>query len=261
MGYVIATVLGLIVGSFVNVVAYRLPLGQSIVGGRSKCPGCGTQIAWYDLVPLVSFFVLNARCRNCRAKISWLYPLGEFLSGLIFIASFYFFYSLGWADLIFTAVILEIFLILFLADLKYLILPDIIMLVGLILIIIYGTLEKVRLVPAGYSILSVNNLVSAASFAALFYILWLGSKGKWIGLGDAKLAGLIGLLFGYVSGVFVLYLAVAMGGIVGLALLAATKADMKTKLPLGSFICLAATVYIFSGLNLAYKLGLEFIFR
>lgn len=260
MDYALVVLIGLAVGSFVNVLAYRVPLGRSVVGGRSECPSCNTVIAWYDLVPVLSFILLNARCRRCRARISFLYPLGELLSGLIFLLSFYFFRPLGPAYWLFSGFILEIFLILFLTDLKYLVLPDIIILAGLIAALAYGIFEKFGLVESGYHILSVGNIVAAIAFSSVLYFLWFGSNGKWLGLGDAKLAGLIGLVFGYLDGLSVIYLAVLIGGIIGAGLLVLNKANLKTKLPLGSFICLAAALYIFTGLNIAQILKLELIF-
>ncbi len=261
MYYIVVFILGLVVGSFVNVVAYRVPLGKSISKGRSKCPKCNIQIAWYDLVPVLSFFLLSARCRNCRAKISWLYSLGEFLSGLIFLLSFYSFQSYGLVYWLFTAFILEILLTLFLTDFQYLILPDIIILIGVIGAVVYGIFEKIGFIKNNYNILSIDNLVSAVSFSSILYLLWLGSKGKWIGLGDAKLAGLIGLLFGYIVGLSILYVAVIIGGIVGLTLLIIFKANRKTKLPLGSFISLSAAGYIFTGFEIFEKLRFDVIFK
>lgn len=261
MYYIIVFILGLVVGSFINVVACRVPLGKSISKGRSKCPDCNIQIVWYDLIPVLSFFLLSARCRNCRAKISWLYPLGEFLSGLIFLLSFYFFQSYGLAYWLFTAFILEILLTLFLTDFQYLILPDIIILVGVLGAVVYGIFEKIGFIKNNYNILSIDNLVGAVAFSSILYFLWFGSKGKWIGLGDAKLAGFIGLLFGYLGGLLILYVAVIIGGIVGLTLLTIFKVDRKTKLPLGSFISLSAAGYVFTSFEMFEKLKFDVIFK
>lgn len=261
MDYIFVFIFGMVVGSFVNVVAYRVPLGRPVAGGRSKCPDCRAVIAWYDLIPVISFFALGARCRRCRARISWFYPFGEIASGLIFLAAFYYSEPFSLSYWLFTVFILEIFLALFLTDLKYLILPDIIILAGVTGAVFYGILEKLGLVQLSYHILSINNLTSALAFASIFYIFWLMSEGKWLGLGDAKFVGLIGLLFGYLGGLLVLYLAVAIGGIVGLTLLITHQADFKTKLPLGSFISLAAAAYVFTGPSLAQRLRLDLILR
>jgi len=261
MNYFVITVFGVILGSFVNVVAYRIPIGKPIVNDRSQCRNCKSQIAWYDLIPVISFIILGAHCRKCHDKISWVYPLVEVSSGLIFLASYYYFQSSGLVSLFFTVFILEILLTLFVTDLTYLILPDIIILTGVIGVVAYGVLEKINIIPVNHDILSVSHLVSAFSFSAVLYVFWLVSKGTWIGLGDAKLIGMIGLVFGYIGTIYILYLGVALGGIIGLFLLLFAKADRKTKLPLGSFICLSAVVYIFTSLSLAQRLGLELIFR
>ncbi len=239
-------VIGLIIGSFANVVIYRVPRSESIVTGRSRCTNCGKKIAWYDLLPIVSFFFLRFHCRQCHHSISWLYPAVELYSGIIFLLAFYVSQQSGIFYWLFLVFILESLLILALIDLKNLILPDSIMLVMLAGVVGYGIWENF-LGSQVFKIFSLNNIAGAIVLFSALFILWFLSHGVWIGLGDSKLAGLIGLIFGFWNGLIIFYGAIIMGVVVGLILLASRRANLKTKLPLGTLISFSATVYIFFG--------------
>jgi leader peptidase (prepilin peptidase)/N-methyltransferase len=232
--------IGLAAGSFVGVIIYRLPRGEQFVGGRSYCPNCGHILRWRDLVPVLSFLILLGRCRYCRNKISWDYPVIEVCSGIIFAASFFFLSPSGLAHWLFWVFILELFLILAFIDLKHLILPDSVMAVILAAFVCYEIF--VGKVTGGNSIFSFGNLISAAFLFLIFFLIWSFSNGKGIGLGDAKLAGLIGLVFGFWNSFFILYLAVIIGVLIGLILILQGRGSLKTKLPLGAFIGFSAIV-------------------
>lgn len=246
MFYLLTFVFGLVFGSFVNVLIYRIPRGENFVTDRSKCPHCHAYIEWYDLIPLLSFLVLNGKCRNCGAKISWSYFWVEFYSGLIFLVSFMVFGNIGVGSWLANVAILEIFLILFMTDVKELMLPDAVIIAG------------VAIALAGFKTfnsISTEHLLAALVYLLFFSAVWSLSKGKWIGFGDGKLMFLIGLVFGAVASVIVLYMAVILGTILGLALLLFRKANLKTRLPLGAFICFSASVYIFFGNVIMSSLG------
>lgn len=250
--------LGLVVGSFANVVIYRVPCGKSVVTGRSRCVHCGKELAWYDLIPLISFFLLKFRCRKCHRPISWLYPAVELYSGLVFISSFMFFSNEGTVNWLFLVFILESLLILALVDLKNLILPDSIMLVMFWSILMFGIWEYLAGVYR-FNIFSFDNLLGASVLFSIFFLFWFLSKGLWLGLGDSKLAGLVGLIFGMWGGLIIIYGAIIAGTIAGLILLVSRHANLKTKLPLGTFICFSATVYTFGGAVIQEKLA-EFFY-
>lgn len=218
---------GLSAGSFINVVIWRVPRGEGVAAGRSRCRDCGQPLTWYDLVPVISWLILRARCRHCRAPISIQYPLVELASGLFFV----------YGGTAFDIWLLEIFLALFVIDLRHLLLPDSIILAGLI-----GALVFSR-----FHLLTVPNLLTAFLLFGFFFLLWAVSRGRWLGLGDAKLAALIGLAFGPWPGLTVIYAGVFLGGLTALALLAARRAQLHTRLPLGSFLCLAAAFYLLWG--------------
>ena len=239
--------LGLIIGSFINVLIYRLPKNQNFVTGRSHCPHCLTVLKWYDLIPLASFLILGRKCRYCRKKISWQYFWVELASGTIFLLAFIRLAGAG-ADLwLMSLFLLLVFLILFVMDLKYLILPDKIIITAVCVVLIFGLLEKFGILAESFGFLSGGNILAALALSLFLFFFWFVSKGKWIGLGDSKLAVLIGLVFGPIGGLAVIYLAVVLGALTGLILLATHKASLKTKLPLGSFICLAAALFVFAG--------------
>ncbi|MEX2052900.1 MAG: prepilin peptidase [Candidatus Paceibacterota bacterium] len=242
--------IGLVVGSFINVVVYRLPKGRTFISGRSSCTNCLKQIEWYDLIPVVSFFALKARCRNCKTAISWQYPLAELYSGAMFLFSFQIF-SENLVYWLFSLFLIEIFLILALIDWQNLILPDSVILAAIAVTLIFGVYQRFwDNAPSGGvigNILSRGNVSAALLFFAVIFLIWFLSKGEWIGLGDAKLVGVIGLAFGMLGATFIIYGAVFLGMIAGLIILMAKKGDMKTKLPFGTFLSVSATIYIFFG--------------
>lgn len=238
---------GLIIGSFVNVIIYRLPRDRTFIKGRSQCPGCGGKIAWYDLIPVLSFIFLRARCRNCGFKISWSYPAIEIYSGIIFVSSFFVFGKAGLLNWLFSVFILEALLILAVIDLQHLILPDFIMLFMFIVALAYGWLVRFVFKSGAANIFSLDNLTAALLAFTVFFLVWFGSRGRWVGFGDAKLAGLLGFIFGGLGIAVILYLAIVLGAITGFILLALKKANLKTQLPLGSFIGFSASAYILCG--------------
>ena len=237
----------MIVGSFVNVVIHRVPLGQSIVGGRSHCPHCCAKLAWYDLIPVVSFLILAGCCRACGKKISPVYPAIEVYSGFIAVMSYWFFAGSGWIAWTSGAFILELLLILAVIDFHHLILPDSLLTVLLVGAVVWSVIQKMIGSVGHWQIFDISSLAGAGVLAAIFFLVWLLSRGRGLGLGDVKLAGIIGLIFGFWGGLIVLYLAVAVGAIVGLILLLAHRANLKTKLPFGTLICASATFYVLGG--------------
>ena len=212
---------GLFVGSFLNVLIYRIPRGQQFVAGRSRCPHCRAVLAWYDLIPVASWLILHGRCRTCHQQISPVYPFVELLSGLFFV----------FAPSIPMLVALEVFLVLVIVDYRHLIIPD-----GLLIVLLAAALAT--------RAFSWDTLWTVLGCGGFFLLLWLVSRGRWIGFGDVKFAAVIGVLFGFPGGVIALYAAVILGGVISVFLLALGRATMKTKLPLGSLFAVSAMWYI-----------------
>lgn len=253
-------IFGLILGSFVNVLIYRLPRGQGVMWGRSSCPNCHHILSWLDLIPIFSFIFLGARCRYCRKKISWRYPLVELLSGLIVLGVLLEGTASSWLELAFKVFWLEVFLALAVTDFLFLILPDKISLAALIGWAILGFLQKAG-VAGGESVFSRGHLLAGLLFFGILLLVWLFSGGQWLGLGDVKLMGWVGLVFGPIGASVILYEAFILGGIMGLALYIFTKANLKTKLPLGTFISIMGIIYVLTGTSILNALNFYFIFR
>ena len=233
-------VFGLVVGSFLNVCIYRIPIEKSIVYPPSSCPKCNTQIKWYDNIPVLSYIILGGKCRQCRSKISPIYPLIEILTGFITVL-IYLKFKLSIqtaAFLIFSyALIVGSFI-----DLKHYIIPDRISL-GLIAV---GVAFSYFL-PIGLK----GSLIGAASgFVILYGLALLGEllfKKEAMGGGDIKLLSGIGAFLGIKGVLFVLLFSSFLGSLIGIALITAGKKELTSKIPFGPYLSLAAVCYPFFG--------------
>lgn len=234
--------LGLIVGSFLNVVIYRFNTHKTF-GGRSVCLSCRNQICWYDLVPVFSFCFLSGKCRHCQSKISWQYPAVELLTGIVFLLLFSKFEYVFWVDpLIFAytygffASLFSVLIVITVYDLKHKIIPD-------ALSIVFGTLALMSVfiftnfmfdihIPTLYEF---AGLLIALPFAFFFFV----SGGRWMGFGDAKLAIGIGLLLGLAKGLSAVALAFWIGALVGVVLIILGKVKgFKAEIPFAPFLAL-----------------------
>lgn len=254
----IVFVYGLVFGSFLNVVIYRLPLEMSLWKPRSRCPACGTTVHWYDNVPLLSFAWLGGRCRHCRARISWRYPLVELATGaLLALVHARFGLSVPAGE---AAVLVLLLVPLGLIDLDHHLLPDVLTLPGIALGLAGATAEG-WLAPAGAERfrLLVDAAIGAAAGAAIPVVVILGYKwlrGKeGMGWGDVKLLAMLGAFLGWRGMLMTLTLGAVSGAIVGLALMAAGRGKADTELPFGTFLCAAGLVVLFWAPQLARLFG------
>jgi len=234
-------IFGLIVGSYLNVVVYRLPLGLSTVHPRSRCTGCGTLIQARDNVPVLSFLLLRGRCRTCGATISWRYPLVETATAALFVACLFRF-GLSPQALVAT-VFACLMLTLGLIDYDHMLLPDRLTLPG----IAVGIAAQLWAPLAGL----VPALVGAALGAGILLAAWglwlVVRKEEGMGLGDVKMLAMAGAFLGW-KGVLVTLLCGALGGsVVGLALMRWGSLDMRSKLPFGVFLALGGLISLFFG--------------
>jgi len=194
--YVMIFCFGVIIGSFLNVVIYRMHTGKSI-NGRSHCMTCGTHLSWYELFPIFSYLAQGAKCRHCTAYIPSRYLLVESVTGVAFVALWYLFHTTPILFVLY-ALLVAIFIVLCVYDIRHTIIPDELTLavggVALLLLMYawYGGQSPVTLL---YSVLS--GLCASAFFGGLWYM----SKGKWLGFGDVKLAFPLGVIVG-IGGVF-----------------------------------------------------------
>jgi leader peptidase (prepilin peptidase)/N-methyltransferase len=224
---------GLVIGSFLNVVIARLPERRSLWAPRSACPSCGSPIAWYDNVPIVSFLALRGRCRACAAPISWRYPLIEAATAALF--------GLAWvvADgSIVTFALGAALLAIAAIDLRYQIIPDAITLPG----VVVGFLAS--LVPGRISWL--ESAAGIAVGAALFVAVIVLSRGG-MGGGDMKLGAMLGAFLGWKALLVALFVAVVLGGLSAVALLASRRLARKDAIPFGPFLAIGGAVALLWG--------------
>jgi leader peptidase (prepilin peptidase)/N-methyltransferase len=242
---ILVFVFGLSIGSFLNVCIYRLPLGLSIAKGRSFCPGCQAKIAWYDNIPLLSFVLLGAKCRSCRQVISWIYPLVESFTAVLFLVSFWKF-GLSWQFLSSLVLISALIAISFI-DLKHQIIPDIISLPGILL----GVVISIFIPDFSW----LNSVVGVLVGGIMFYFLAVGGqllfKKESLGGGDIKLAAMLGAFLGWKKLILVFFLSSLLGALAGLILILAVKQFRGSRIiPFGPFLALASLVALFAGDNL-----------
>ena len=248
---IIFLILGLIVGSFLNVVVERLNLAETILG-RSHCPHCKKTIRWYDNVPVLSFMVLRARCRDCEGKISWQYPIVEILTGVIFALAGNYFFSLNdpqsWMTAFFYLVIFSLFIIIAVYDFKFMEIPMIIVWLGAVWTISYYLYADWTVFSPALGILSLkiySGALAGLMAFLIFFLLSAGTREKWMGLGDAYAAMLVGVLVGWPNIFWALILAFATGAIWGIVLILMKKKTMKSQVPFAPFLLLGAALVIF----------------
>jgi leader peptidase (prepilin peptidase)/N-methyltransferase len=233
----LAAVAGLCLGSFLNVVAHRLPAGVSLVAPRSACPGCGTPIRAYDNVPVLSWIVLGGHCRSCKTSISPSYPLTEALTGALFAAVII---AKGasatvWLDLIFVAALVAITRI----DLQHRIIPDRITAPLAVAALVLTAVADPHQLPQ-------RLIAAAAAGGALFAVVLAYPAG--MGMGDVKLVTVMGLVLGTAVAPALL-VALVSGTIVGIGIMArrGVGAGRRTAIPFGPFLALGGVVALFAG--------------
>jgi len=227
------TLFGLCIGSFLNVCAYRLPLGQSVVHPRSRCTTCGRTLTWFDNLPVVSWLVLAGRCRTCKAPVSWMYPAVEAVTAIVFVIT-YLTYGLTLLSLV-RVVFGCALIVLFVTDLQHKILPNAITLPG----IVVGFVCSFFLPPGWLS--SLIGLAIGGGFLlamAEAYYRFRGQEG--LGMGDVKLLAMIGAFLGGKLVLLTLGVASFTGSIAGGLLIASGRGSMKYALPFGTFLAIGA---------------------
>lgn len=236
---VLLSLIGLVIGSFLGALTYRLPRKISIAKGRSICPNCKKTIHAYDNIPLLSYIILGGKCRNCKHKISLRYPLIEAVTALIFVAI-----GFNIINLFFATILLAIFVI----DLEHQIIPDELVNIGLAaLILILLVTGSEELFP---------RLLSGFLSGSLILLLNLITKGKGMGLGDAKLALLLGSFFVPPFFLVWLFFSFASGAAVGVVLILGGISKLKTRIAFGPFLIIGAILAMLYGASFLNLIGL-----
>ena len=244
--------LGACIASFLNVVIWRVPRGESIVSPPSHCPKCNSPIRWYQNIPILSWLALRGKCANCRAPISPRYICVELLGGLLFLAVFI--HATALSLPVYVIPVYWIWVSLMIAgsfiDFDHQLLPDFTTVGGMVLGVAVAIFEACQLRNWWVLAYSVGGLVFG--FGLLWLVRWLGSKAfkrEAMGMGDVFLMGAVGALFGPVAVLVTLILSSVFGSIVGVALilLSKTKLGGFTPIPYGPYICMGCLAWMFYG--------------
>ena len=254
---IIFFVLGLVIGSFLNVVICRYNTARSF-GGRSACMSCRSTLSWYELVPLLSYLCLRGRCNSCQTRISAQYPLVEFVTGLLFLALFLKFQDMFFAYVIpfaityaYYAAIFSLLVVIAVYDYKHKIIPDgFSLMFGALAFIGLFFFESYGLHP---HLPNLYDFLAGPLIAIPFAGLWLLSRGTWMGLGDAKLAVGLGWLLGLSRALSGVVLAFWIGAIIGIILVIFGRVyGMKSEIPLAPFLVLGAIAAFLFELHIFY---------
>ncbi|MEW5908142.1 MAG: prepilin peptidase [Patescibacteria group bacterium] len=241
--YLFIFAFGAIVGSFLNVVILRYNTNEPILKGKSRCFSCNKNLKWYELIPIVSFIIQGGKCRECKSKISWQYPIVEILSGIVFLSVFSINYqilnNLSLYFILSTLYYLAIFSLLIVIavyDLRHQIIPD-------FFVYSFDVLAFFAPLVTSYK-LQVTSFLAGILFFSFFGLLWLASRGRWMGFGDAKLVLGMGWLLGFYKGLWALLFAFWIGAIVGIFLVLFSKKryNLNSAIPFGPFLVLGTLI-------------------
>ncbi|HQL52405.1 MAG: prepilin peptidase [Patescibacteria group bacterium] len=240
--YILVFILGLAIGSFLNVCVWRKRKNISVIQGRSMCPNCQVFISWFDNIPLLSFILLRGKCRKCFKKISWQYPIIELITGLLFL-------FIAWwhqqqniflnLEMIRDWLIVSFLIFIFVYDLKY---KEILTLPVWFL----SALLFIFSLFTGWNIW-YKMLIGALVGSGFFFFQYIISKGKWIGGGDVRLGFLLGIILGWPNILLALFVSYILGALSGLYLIIKNKKNMKSEVPLGVYLTIGTFVTMFWG--------------
>lgn len=237
--YIVAALLGLLIGSFLNVCIFRLPRGESIVWPGSHCPVCGAAIQFYDNIPVFSYLWLRGRCRACHVRIPWRYPLVEAANAVGYVGILWFF-GPGWPAILYS-MLFSALLVVVGTDLSHQIIPDAVTLPG----VIVGLLGAVTVLPVGW----VNALLGILLGAGILWVLaWVspyvfGKEG--MGGGDIKLLAMVGAFLGWKPALLTIMVGSLTGSLIGIFLIGLHVIKRDEYIPFGPFLAFGALVALF----------------
>jgi len=241
---------GLIVGSFLNVVVLRFGTGLSVSNGRSRCFSCNKTLSWYELIPLFSYIAQMGRCRHCESKISIQYPLIEALTAGLFVVSSFWIIESGFSGIqvisasVLLYIMISVYVIIIAYDIRHTMIPDLFS-----YSVAFIALLFIFVVSPGSLVI---NIISGICAFLFFFAFWILSKGKWMGLGDGKLALSLGFLLGPTSSIPALLIAFWSGAIISIIALIYGKImnrnkgiSMKSEIPFAPFIVFGLLITFF----------------
>lgn len=258
--YLALFLFGLNIGSFLNVLIDRLPRGEQVLKGRSYCDRCKHKLAWYDLVPIISWLTLGGRCRHCHSPISGYYPTVELLTGVLFV-----FVSIhlrgvspasnagllhlegvsAFLPLAYYFFIISVLIVVFFADLKYQIIPDQVVYPAIVISLFFSILQLPP--PSRSPYVHLEGVLTALGAGLFFLAVVLATRGRGMGVGDVKLAALMGLILGFPKIIIALYLAFLTGAAIGVILILTGKKRFGQHIPFGPFLVISTLVALFGG--------------
>ena len=243
MDYLFVIILGGLWGSFANVCIYRLPLDKGVVSGRSYCPKCKKQITWKDNIPIISYFLLNGKCRKCKKPISSQYALVELLS-ILFFTVIYFLYGITLTTLLLMILSLS-FIIIFFIDLKHFIIPNEITFSMMALGFLKSFDPNLNSIFPNYINSLIGGLLGYGIIWSIIYFYKQVRKKEGMGLGDAKLFGVIGFWFGWIAIPFVIFLSSVIALLSVVPSLLKNSRTMSSQIPFGPYIIIGTLIYLF----------------
>lgn len=232
--------LGLFLGSFLLVVADRTSQGVSYIKGRSKCDGCGHVLSWYELVPVVSYLIQKGRCRHCRAKLGYKYPLAELLTGASVILIFFATISLGVYVFFLYLVITSCLLVILFSDIQYEIIPfPVVVLMSAAALILLGLLTPDMI---------LSHIFAGIVAGAFFLLIFILTRGKGMGFGDVVFVLSMGLVLGIPGILYGLYISFITGALISLILVVLKKKRLRGgTIPFGPFLVLGTFIMMIWG--------------
>ena len=243
MDYLFVIILGGLWGSFANVCIYRLPLDKGVVSGRSYCPKCKKQITWKDNIPIISYLLLSGKCRKCKKPISSQYALVEFLS-ILFFTIIYFLYGITLTTLLLMILSLS-FIIIFFIDLKHFIIPNEITFSMMALGFLKSFDPNLNSIFPNYINSLIGGLLGYGIIWSIIYFYKQVRKKEGMGLGDAKLFGVIGFWFGWLAIPFIIFLSSVIALLSVVPSLLKNSRTMSSQIPFGPYIILGTLIYLF----------------
>jgi leader peptidase (prepilin peptidase) / N-methyltransferase len=241
---ILAGLLGACIGSFLNVVIYRLPLGQSLVTPPSRCQNCGYRLQFYDNIPIFGWLLLGGRCRQCKNRISIQYPIVELITAVLFV--FVVWMTPPGPLLASRLLLLCILIALFGIDLEHQILPNSITLPAIVAGLLLSTIA-----PPGLRDAVIGTVLGGGVLYAIAWGYYLWRREEGLGMGDVKMLAMIGAFLGWKMVLVTLVLSSFSGAIIGVGLIALQRGNMKLALPFGTFLAAGALAAMLVGAPLA----------